>query len=80
MGLAGPNLPLLPPPATLHGSGISEMALELLLVLGVVLAVTVAAFALSAMIGMFVGRVGLEELDDDSRHAQPVTLGQRQLG
>lgn len=55
------------------------MPLELLLVLGVVLAVTVTAFTVSVVVGLVVGRLGLEELDD-SRVVQPVTLGQRQLG
>ena len=54
------------------------MPLELLLFLGVVLAGTVAAFAVSALIGLLVGRLGREEPDDQI--VQPVTLAQRQLG
>ncbi len=58
------------------GARPTDMPLDALLAVGVVLVVTLTAFSVSAAIGLVVGRLGLDELDD-SRVAEPTTLGRR---
>ena len=55
------------------------MPLDVLLALGIVLVVTLTAFAVSAALGLVVGRLGLDE-PDESRVAQPAPPGRRSRG
>ena len=55
------------------------MLLDVVLALGIVLVVTVTAFAVSAAIGVVMGRLGQGE-PADSRVAQPVSPDRRPRG
>jgi len=55
------------------------MPLDVPLALLVVLLVTLTAFAVGAAIGVVMGRLGLDELDERPG-AQPVTRGRRPRG
>jgi len=55
------------------------MPFSVLVALGVVLAVTLLAFTISAAIGMLMGRLGRDELGD-TPVAGPAMLGRRARG
>jgi hypothetical protein len=55
------------------------MSLDVILALGIVLGVTLTAFAIATALGLVVGRLGLDE-PADSRVAEPATPGRRRRG